>query len=476
MTFNFINGEIAMLRYVSTRGNAEPLSFKDTLIAGLASDGGLYVPSYYPVLDVASLRGLGYQDVAIAVLRLFMNDIPLETLDRIVRKTYTKTVFGSDEITPLSWLDRGKIAVLQLSNGPTLAFKDVALQLLGNLLEYVLEERNEELNIVSATSGDTGSAAEYALMGRSRVRVFMLSPAGRMSLFQRQQMYTLDHPNIFNLVVDGTFDDCQAMVKELNRDAAFKEQLKIGAVNSINWARIAAQVVYYVYGYLQASEDESTTVTFADPSGNFGNALAAHITRQMGLNIKIIVATNTNDVLDEFFRTGVYRIRKGDDVAITNSPSMDIASASNFERFIYDYVEFDAQYVARLWKRLEASGEFNILNTNPGEHFGITSGSATDEEVLATIRDVSERFSWVLDPHTAVAAKVGLEKWKSSDGPLVIVETAQPVKFADTMQKALGRPFKIPGQFAHLSTLPDRSIPLRKNVAILKAFVANHSS
>src|SRR3989344_3618533 len=362
------SGRLAIMQYISTRGNSEPMDFKEILLEGLAPDGGLYVPETYPKFtdtELDALRGKNYHEIALRVLRAFITDIPEEDLKKIISRTYTKEVFGTPEITPIKRLENG-LTLLQLSNGPTLAFKDVPLQLLGNLMEYVLAEKARGLNILGATSGDTGSAAAYAPKGRKGIRLFMLSPYGRMSRFQQRQMYTLNEKNIFNIVVNGTFDDCQTIVKEANADADFKKKYKLSTVNSINWARISAQIVYYFYSYLQLTKNNSERVAYAVPSGNFGNALSAHIAKEMCLNIEIIVCTNENDVLDQFFKTGVYRIRKGIDVKVTSSPTMDIASASNFERFVFDYVGRDSAKVRALWEELNKNREINIGNANPG--------------------------------------------------------------------------------------------------------------
>ena len=296
------------MRYVSTRGTAPPKRFGEILLEGLASDGGLYVPESIPKANLAELRGRAYPELALRLLAPFMDDVP--DLEGIVRRTYSAQVFGSDEITPLRKLERG-LYLLGLSNGPTLAFKDIALQLLGNLFEDSLSRQGGSLNILGATSGDTGSAAEYAMRGKQGIRVFMLSPNGRMSTFQRAQMFSLQDPNIHNLSVKGVFDDCQDLVKAVNADAPFKARNHIGAVNSINWARVAAQMVYYFKAYFAATRVNSEPVDFAVPSGNFGNVYAGYLAREMGLPVRrLIVATNENRVLDEFFRTGVYRVRR----------------------------------------------------------------------------------------------------------------------------------------------------------------------
>ena len=302
------------MRYVSTRGGGTPKAFLDILLEGLAADGGLYVPEEYPQVtpqELEKMREMSYSELAFAILSKFIDDIPAADLRKIVNETYTKDMFGSDDIVPLKTLEEG-LYILGLSEGPTLAFKDIALQLLGRLFEYALEKNGDTLTIFGATSGDTGSAAEYALRGRKGVRVFMLSPHGRMSDFQRKQMYTLQEPNIFNIAVRGTFDDCQDIVKQMNADAEFKKKYKLGAVNSINWARIAAQTVYYFYGYFRATASNKEHVSFAVPTGNFGDILAGYIAKRMGLPVKdLIVATNENNVLEEFFaRASIARERE----------------------------------------------------------------------------------------------------------------------------------------------------------------------
>jgi threonine synthase len=318
------------LRYVSTRGDATERRFCEILLEGLAPDGGLYMPLSYPQVDAATLerwRALPYADLAFEVLSLFIDDIPADELRAICRRVYSKQVFGTDAITPLKPLGSG-ISLVALSNGPTLAFKDMAMQLLGALFEYELQRRGQTLNILGATSGDTGSAAEHAMRGKRGIRVFMLSPKGRMSPFQQAQMFSLRDENIHNLAVEGVFDDCQDIVKAVGNDLAFKRTHRIGTVNSINWARLVAQVVYYFAGYLQSKAE---TVDFAVPSGNFGNICAGHVARRMGLPIgRLVCATNENDVLDEFFRSGTYRPRASAETHETSSPSMDISKASNF--------------------------------------------------------------------------------------------------------------------------------------------------
>ena len=357
--------------YISTRGYSEGQRFCDILLEGLAPDGGLYLPESYPSVNEEKLehwrhifRSEGYASLAFEILSLYIDDIPADDLRRLCFKTYTKEVFGSSLITPLrSYPDN--IFVLALSNGPTLAFKDMAMQLLGNLFEYELERRQQTLNILGATSGDTGSAAEYAMKGKKGIQVFMTSPHGRMSKFQQAQMFSLNEPNIHNIAIQGVFDDCQDLVKQVSNDLSFKRKYQIGTVNSINWARLLAQVVYYFSGYFQATQNSKQKVSFTVPSGNFGNVCAGHVARMMGLPIQhLIVATNENDVLDEFFRTGTYKARSGENTFETSSPSMDISKASNFERFIYDLLGRDGARVKALFQdAINQGGQFDLSDT-----------------------------------------------------------------------------------------------------------------
>jgi threonine synthase len=461
------------VQYVSTRGHAAPARFSEILLEGLASDGGLYVPENYPKVDLASLRNSSYVGLAKAILGRFIDDVP--GLDALIERTYTARVFGSEDITPLKTLEPG-LHLLQLSNGPTLAFKDIAMQLLGNLFEDALSRNNAKLNILGATSGDTGSAAEYALRGKKNVNVFMLSPHERMSEFQRAQMFSLQDANIHNLAVKGAFDDCQDLVKDVNADAAFKAKYRIGAVNSINWARVAAQVVYYFKGYFAATKSDAEKVSFAVPSGNFGNIYAGHVARQMGLPIrKLVLASNENDVLDRFFRTGKYSTRKA--ATETTSPSMDISKASNFERYVFDLVGRDGARVKELWRRIEADGEFDLASSAYFRRIpetGFVSGRSTDADRLATIRKVFEKQGVVIDPHTADGLKVGLEH-REPGVPLVCLETALPVKFAATIRKALGREPARPAELAGLEKKPQRFEVMDRDASFLKRFIERYA-
>jgi threonine synthase len=469
------------LKYVSTRGHSASQSFTDILLEGLAPDGGLMVPEQWPRIMRAKLdamRDLPYPRLAFEIMRFFADDYPGAELKSAVDRTYTAETFGTPEITPLRQLDSG-LYVLGLSNGPTLAFKDIAMQLLGRLFEQVLEKQDRRLNVLGATSGDTGSAAEHALKGKERVSVFMLSPEGRMSPFQRAQMYSLQDPNIFNLAIDGAFDVCQDMVKEVAGDAAFKESHGLGAVNSINWARVVAQVVYYFKGYFAATASNDEQVSFAVPSGNFGNIFAGYVAKRMGLPIRrLVLATNENDVLDEFFRTGRYRPRGAADVHATSSPSMDISKASNFERFIWDAVDGDGDKVAWLWRKVDEEGGFDLSTESAWEKIeedsGFASGRSTHADRIATIRLVKEKYGEVIDPHTADGVKIGL-RLREARHPMICLETALPAKFEATIVEALGAPPPRPARFDGIERLPQRVERMAADAGALKKYISRHA-
>ena len=465
------------MRYISTRGGMEPRPFSAILLDALASDGGLAVPEAYPVFsrdELARLRGLRYPALAFAILSRYADDIARADLERIVARVYTAEVFGSADITPVSMLEPG-LHLLHASNGPTLAFKDVAMQLLGALFEYELERRHATLNVLGATSGDTGSAAEYALKGKRGVKVFMLTPKGRMSPFQSAQMYSLAEANVFNVAIDGVFDQCQDIVKALSGDTEYRQRHHLGTVNSINWARVAAQSVYYFKGYFAVTRGNAEAVDFAVPSGNFGNILAGYVAKRMGLPIRrLILATNENDVLDEFFRTGRYRIRPAGEVLPTSSPSMDISKASNFERFIFDLVDRDASVVRALWSQLARSGAFDLAGTQYARKLaesGFVSGRSTHADRLGTIRRVAERYRRIVDPHTADGIKVALER-RDAAVPVICIETAQAAKFAATIREALGRDPERPAEYARLEERPQRFDVLPADAAAVRDYIA----
>ncbi|MBU9132821.1 threonine synthase [Burkholderia multivorans] len=481
------------MNYISTRGAGigERHTFSDILLAGLAKDGGLYLPAEYPQVsadELARWRALPYADLAFEILSKFCDDVPADDLRAITRRTYTADVYrhtrhgeNAADITPLKTLGTehgAPLALLELSNGPTLAFKDMAMQLLGNLFEYTLAKHGETLNILGATSGDTGSAAEYAMRGKAGVRVFMLSPHKKMSAFQTAQMYSLQDPNIFNLAVEGVFDDCQDIVKAVSNDHAFKAQHKIGTVNSINWARVVAQVVYYFKGYFAATRSNDERVSFTVPSGNFGNVCAGHIARMMGLPIaKLVVATNENDVLDEFFRTGAYRVRSAENTYHTSSPSMDISKASNFERFVFDLLGRDPARVMQLFRDVEEKGGFDLAASGDFARvaeFGFVSGRSSHADRIATIRDVFSRYGTTIDTHTADGVKVAREHLDAGV-PMIVLETAQPIKFGETIREALEREPERPAAFDGLESLPQRFEVVKADAQQVKDFIAAHT-
>lgn len=466
------------MKYISTRGGMTPQSFSDILLEGLAPDGGLAIPEAYPQISAETLekwRQLPYDQLAFEVLSLFIDDIAADDLRQLTEKAYDPALYVGDAMVPVKPLDKG-MALLGLSQGPTLAFKDMAMQFLGQVFEYVLEQRNSHINILGATSGDTGSAAEYALRGKKRVNVFMLSPYGRMSAFQRAQMYSLQDPNIHNLSVKGVFDDCQDIVKQLGGDLAFKQNMHLGAVNSINWARIAAQTVYYIWGWLRATTEPDQQVSFAVPSGNFGNILAGHIARQMGLPIKrLVLATNENNVLEEFFRTGIYRPRGAEQTYATSSPSMDISRASNFERFIFDLVGRDSERLNALWQQLATQGYFDLSDMLPvfEAQYGFVGGQSSHQDRLETIATIYKQTGVLIDPHTADGVKVA-QQYLEDGVPMLVLETALPAKFSETIEEAIGEPAPVPEHLQHLNDLPQRVVVMDADVNQVRAYMEQH--
>ena len=474
------------MKYISTRGQSPALSFSEILLGGLAPDGGLYLPETYPQFtdaDLTAMRGMKYADLAFAILSRLIDDIPAVDLKAIIDKTYRADVYaytrsGQDaaDITPTLKLENN-LYLLNLSNGPTLAFKDIAMQLLGNLFEYVLTKTGRTTNILGATSGDTGSAAEYAMRGKQGVRVFMLSPNKKMSRFQTAQMFSLQDDNIYNIAVNGVFDDCQDMVKAVSNDAEFKAKYKIGAVNSINWGRIVAQVVYYFKGYFAVTQNNAQKVSFSVPSGNFGNVCAGHIARMMGLPIdKLVVATNENDVLDEFFKTGVYRPRGSAKTYHTSSPSMDISKASNFERFVFDLVGRDSSKVRELWASVDSGGAFDIKPLlNKLTDYGFVSGSSNHANRMQMIRDTYKKYAVTIDTHTADGLKVALE-CRDANVPMIVLETALPAKFEDSIIEALGSLPERPAALNGIESLPQRFDVMNFDVAEIKQYIMDRAS
>ena len=471
------------MHYISTRGGGEPMTYTETLLEGLAADGGLAVPAELPRIETTTLeswRSLGYPALATEVLGLFATDIPRDDLARLCRDAYSPETFPT--AVPLRQIDGG-ITLVGLSEGPTLAFKDMAMQFLGEALEYALEKRGGVLNVLGATSGDTGSAAEHALRGKEHVSVFMLSPQGRMSPFQRAQMYSIADDNVHNLAVDGVFDDCQNLVKRLAGDLEFKRSQHLGAVNSINLARITAQIVYYFWAWLRATDDVGGTATapaevsFTVPSGNFGNILSGYYARRMGLPIRrLVLAANENNVLDEFFRTGVYRPRTAAQTLATSSPSMDISKASNLERFLYDLVDQDPARVVDAWTQLDDRGSVDFSADQPrfAAEFGIVSGTSTHADRLATIRAVHDATGEVIDPHTADGVTVARSHVEPGI-PMLVLETAKPQKFAETIREAIGVDLPLDDEVAAMLAAPQHVTEIADDEDALRAFIREHA-
>lgn len=446
-------------------------------------DGGLAMPESIPQISedtLQSWRSLTYAQLATEVLSLYISDIPKADLAELCARSYRydpERAFAHPDIVPIKPI-ADHLYLLGLSEGPTLAFKDMAMQLLGNLFEYVLAKRGETLNILGATSGDTGSAAEYALRGKRGVNVFMLSPHGRMSAFQKAQMYSLPDANIFNIAVQGVFDECQDIVKALGQDADFKAQYRLGAVNSINFARIAAQIVYYVWAYLRLSDTTGTLspIDVTVPSGNFGNILSGHMAKCMGVPIRrLVLASNENNVLEAFFRTGIYQPRTPAQTYATSSPSMDISKASNFERFVYHLVGEKGQAVAQLWRELDDKGLIDLSAYLPEivECWGFVAGCSTHEDRLNTIAQVHSDADYVLDPHTADGVKVA-QAYIQAPTPMLVLETALAAKFSDTIVQAIGQTPPVPAHLQTLTDLPQRLQVLPASVEAVRQYIQQH--
>ena len=458
------------MRYVSTRGEAPPLGFEDVLLSGLAPDGGLYLPETWPRLDAGTLAGfaaLPYHEVAARVVAPFTApQIDEATLVEIAAAAYAG--FEHPAVAPLVQLDANDW-LLELFHGPTLAFKDYALQIVGRLFDHVLAKRGERVTVVAATSGDTGSAAIEACRDRAGMEIFVLHPKGRVSEVQRRQMTTVDSANVHNISVEGTFDNCQALVKAMFGDARFRAECRLTAVNSINWARIAAQAVYYVTAGVALGAPHRP-VAFSVPSGNFGNVFAGYVARCMGLPVdRLIVATNRNDILARFLETGAMEIG---DVVPTISPSMDIQVSSNFERLLYDFVRHDAAAVRRAMERFRQSGRMTVAAvTMAGMRSLFAAARHDDDETRRTIAEVFERSRVLLDPHTAVGYGVGRAQRRDPEIPLVALATAHPAKFPDAVEAATGTRPALPARLASLMDLPERAETFANDPAPIKAYV-----
>lgn len=414
------------MQYVSTRGRTDALGFQDAVLTGLAPDGGLLVPATVPDVsgELDALAALSFVDLAKSVLPRFIDDIPAADIETLIDAAYRS--FSEADVVRLR--SAGKIPVVELFHGPTLAFKDVALQLLGQLFDYILNRRGQRLNILGATSGDTGSAAIAGVRGRPAIDIFIMYPNGRISALQELQMTTVTDDNVHCIAVEGSFDDCQRLMKSVFGDLEFKSRYALGAVNSVNWARVLAQIVYYGYASLKITQP----VSFCVPTGNFGNVFAGYLAKRMGFPIhRLIVATNENDILSVFFRTGLYR--RGQ-VRHTISPSMDIQVASNLERFLYYHLGEDADALAAAMKGFDRSGEIRL--TPPGHDLFLATAVDTSD-TMATIREVYRQTGYVADPHTAVG--LAAARRVQVEGTVVCLATAHAAKFPEAVDRAVGK-------------------------------------
>ncbi len=444
------------MKYISTRGRSEPVSFENVLLAGMAPDGGLFIPERWPEMDAAAqenLAGQSYDEIAAAVIQPFIGgDIAPQIFHKILQKTYIKGNFTHSALAPLVQTGPSEW-ILELFHGPTIAFKDYALQLLGNLFDYVLEKNGQRVTIVGATSGDTGSAAIEACRGCKNIDIFILHPRGRVSEVQRRQMTTVDSPNVHNIALEGTFDDCQALVKAMFADAPFRDEMRLSAVNSINWARIVAQCVYYFAASL-ALGGPGRPVSFAVPTGNFGNVYAAWVARQMGLNVgELIIGTNRNDILTRFFETGSMKL---EGVNPTISPSMDIQVSSNFERYLCDLLDRDHGRLCDLMQAFRTDGAFSLSdNEMATARKDFTAGRCSEEETAQVMKDLYRDTGYLLDPHTAVGLHAARASRKDPPVPVVIAATAHPAKFPDAVQQATGIKPELPPHMADLFDRPE---------------------
>jgi threonine synthase len=460
------------MKYISTRGGIQPISFKDAVMMGLATDGGLLLPESIPLLDrqtLLSLRGLSYRELALRIISLFCDDIPTHDLKSLIDRSYDS--FDHPEITPL--VKRDGVYILELFHGPTLAFKDVALQFLGNLFEYLLKERGERMNIVGATSGDTGSAAIRGVTGKENIAIFILHPHGKTSPVQALQMTTVLDPNVHNIAVRGTFDDCQNMVKALFSDLPFKEKYALGAVNSINWARVLAQVVYYFHACLSVIGDTDEQVVFSVPTGNFGDIFAGYVAKRMGLPIgRLLLATNENNILTRFVNDGDYSLGA---VVPTLSPSMDIQVASNFERYLYYLVDEDPARVREMFSHFAENGRMEFSAAERATVCSdFLSQSVDRDETLDTISSFYGETGYLLDPHTAVGVKAALDHLECG-ATIICLATAHPAKFDEAVITATGKEPERPSSLAGIEKLPSRCEVLEADLAEIRGFIERHA-
>jgi threonine synthase len=461
------------MRYMSTRGKVRDISFKDAVMMGLADDGGLLLPESIPSLapgDIEALEKLAYPELAFQIISLFASDIPSADLKDLVERSYS--TFTHPEVTPVTHQDG--VYILELFHGPTLAFKDVALQFLGNLFEYLLKERGQKMNIVGATSGDTGSAAIYGVRGKENINIFILHPHQRVSPVQEMQMTTVLDPNVYNLAIRGSFDDGQRIVKEIFGDLEFKSRLSLGAVNSINWARVLVQIVYYFYAWGRVRRQTGcNSLYFSVPTGNFGDIFAGYIAKRMGLPIRrLVLATNENNILSRFVRSGDYSTGK---VVETLSPSMDIQVASNFERYLFYLYGGDPDKVIAAMESFRRDGRLSFSEEEMSEVGNDFLSLTVDrEQTLDTIREFHALTGYILDPHTAVGVKAGREL-SGGEAPVVCLATAHPAKFGGAVRSAIARPPEIPPSLAGIEARESRCEIIDADIESIRSFIEEHA-
>ncbi|MDD2581050.1 MAG: threonine synthase [Desulfuromonadaceae bacterium] len=459
------------MRYISTRGGINPITFKDAVMMGLASDGGLLLPQSYPAItgeQLESWRGLTYPELAFEVISRYVDDIPAADLKSLINRSYA--TFKHPDVTPL--VKHNGVYILELFHGVTLAFKDVALQFLGNLFEYILAERNQVLNIIGATSGDTGSAAIHGVRGKKGISIFILHPHGKTSAVQAMQMTSVTDANVHNIALRGTFDDCQDIVKELFGDLEFKEKYSLGSVNSINWARVLAQVVYYFYAWLRVTDEIDVPVNFSVPTGNFGDIFAGYVAKRMGLPIdKLLLATNENNILTRFINASDYSLGA---VVSTVSPSMDIQIASNFERYLFHLFAENPDRVKEAFVELKGHGRISCS----AEEMALVrkdfcSVSVNQTDTLQEIRDFYAQTGYLLDPHTAVGVKAALDQLPP-ESARVCLATAHPAKFSETVEQSLGFQVPVPEPVQELYGKPTRCEIMDPDIAKVREFLVAH--
>ena len=461
------------MQYLSTRGGVSSLSFTEAVMMGLAEDGGLLLPRAIPRIDTETFESwqeLSYQDLAFEVMSRFIDDIPALDLKGLIGRSYSN--FSHDSITPLVHLE--DLHVLELFHGPTLAFKDIALQFLGNLFEYLLERNNGAMNIIGATSGDTGSAAIYGVRGRNRINIFILHPHNRISPIQEKQMTTVTDANVYNIAIDGTFDTAQAIIKSIFSDIEFKSKMQLGAINSINWARVLAQVVYYIYSCLHITSHENVrTCSFSVPTGNFGDIFAGYIAKKMlpeGVINKLILATNENDILSRFVNSGEYSLK---DVTKTTSPSMDIQAASNFERYLFYLYDREPARVKEAMIRFQKEGVLELESDLEHIRRDFMASAVSEQDVLETIAHYYKNHDYILDPHTAVGVRAALDVRRPGI-PVVCLATAHPAKFGDTVEKAIEDSIQLPSALADIMDKDSRCEYLDASAKKIKAYIEEH--